>query len=70
MRNKTTSQTDDKLVMSFSTKQALINLRYVPGIVIEASIALRLLSNYRDSVVVWLAYLLIAASVVGTIAGL
>jgi hypothetical protein len=53
----------------FTAKQALINLRYAPGIVVETSIALWLLSHYSDWLLVLFAYLLILASAVMTIAG-
>ena len=64
-----TRRTWAKTESSFTGKQALIYLRYAPGIVIETLIALRLLSNYSDWWVVCLACLMILASAVMTIAG-
>ena len=65
-----TRRTWAKTESSFTGKQALIYLRYAPGIVIETLIALWLLSNYSDWWVVCLACLMILASAAMTIAGL
>jgi hypothetical protein len=59
-----------EITATLTTKQALKNLLYVPGIAIETSIALWLLSEYSAGLGAWVGYFLLLMSGLVAIAGL
>jgi hypothetical protein len=60
----------DEITATLTTKQALKNLLYVPGIVIETSIGWWLLSVYPCGLGAWVGYFLLLMSGLALIAGL